>query len=845
MSFLRRFPLLAYTLVFLSLLAFNYASENYGLLVFSLAAVLVSWWLVENDNGPPVPRWMINSAVLVVAMALFWELVIYQQNNLLLALGHFMVGLIICKLFEKKGNRDYGQILLLSLLLILSGAILTVSPVYALILLVYLGMGLYTSLVFHLQCETQRAMQRHAAGDRMMIMPGQQAVMARDMRRISVGAGLFLFVFASVIFILFPRTGMPGILANWRIGGTTATGLTNHIQLGRFGQLQNSKAVVADVTITQNGQNIGSRDYAPYFMSSTDDFYNGDNHEWIHAPHFTAWNPGHFPGRGNRFYHYPQPLRDTGPRPADGFGPEPQNGLAMSAPPQINLAGKKALTPLLLRRQELWRQAIRRQDRFQQHAAAMRDLPKSIAVNRSVRSRLVPRGTYSQAGLITQKYTFNNFSSGPLLSMCPAVTIVSPDLREVIRHSDGTIFSDSMRGNLTYTVQTPLKYNASLVGPQHPILFPVMYRESMRGLFSAPVKVRSSRIPKRIAAMAKKIAGPLLKIKRTKANAAKVDMDLANRFSNYLQQHYAYSFDMTPVNPNIDPTEDFLLNKKKIGGYCEYFASAMVMFCRSVGIPARLVSGFHGGAYNPVGGYYVIEEKYAHAWVQAWIPQHGWVLFDPSPVSSLTSVEGKMTWFTEVADFFQWLRLKWLHNIITFNQAMRKALINRIMTFAKAVMETIRNYARTIAMAVQHFFKGWAVEAWMKILMAIAAAGLIPLGLLIYSRWKRRGSLVNRAVRTMDRKIQRRMMRELMFIDRLMKLLHRTGVTREADQTPREYVQTVSRKTGINLSEALRLVSVFYDIRFGSSQMSPQISGVIEQDMAVTEQKIRQRPRGE
>ena len=104
MNFLRRFPLLAYTLVFLSLLAFNYAAENYGLMAFSLTALLVSWWLVETGQGPPIPRWIINTGVLLVALVLFWELVIYRQPNLLLGLGHFMVGLIICKLFEKKNE---------------------------------------------------------------------------------------------------------------------------------------------------------------------------------------------------------------------------------------------------------------------------------------------------------------------------------------------------------------------------------------------------------------------------------------------------------------------------------------------------------------------------------------------------------------------------------------------------------------------------------------------------------------------------------------------------------------------------------------------------------------------
>jgi transglutaminase-like putative cysteine protease len=836
MSFLRRFPMLAYTLVFLSLLAFNYAAENYGLMALSLTAVVVSWWLVETRDALVVPRWLINLGVLVVAMGLFWELVIYQQTNLLLALGHFMVGLIICKLFEKKANRDYGQILLLSLLLILSGAILTVSPIYAMILLMYLGLGLYTSLVFHLQCETQRAMQRHAAGDRMMIMPGQQTVMARDVRRISVGAGIFLFVFACAVFVLFPRTGMPGILASWRIGGTTATGLTGHIQLGRFGQLQQSNAIVAEVRITQDGQNIGSRGYQPYFMSTTQNFYDATTHEWLHARRPRWWNASRGPTPPGAFPNGPFFDRRMRNGPiAPGYN-KSGNRVALPQPGQfgpmrLNQRGQRALRAERLRDwQKLRRERFSRISRY----------PKSIVLKRSAFTPLVSRTDYVNSGLITQKFTFTNtFRSGPLLAICPAVTISSPDLDAVTALRDGTIIADTFGHNLTYTVQSADKYNSSLIGPEKPSLFPMRFQQSMFGFYPRPMELRSAPIPRRVAALARKIAGPLLKVKRTGANAEKMDMLLASKFCNYLRQNYPYSFDMTPVNPNIDPTEDFLFNKKKIGAYCEYFASAMVMFCRSVQIPARMVSGFHGGDYNPVGGYYVIRAKFAHAWVQAWIPHRGWVMFDPSPISSLTGVQDKTTWFTEVADFFQWLRLKWLHNIITFNQTMRKAILAKIMTFAKAVMQTITYYAKEIGQHVRHFLNGLAMDVWMTIVMVIAAAGFFPLIIVIYSRWKRRESVATKAVRTMDRKVQKRMLRELMFIDRLMKLLSRTGVAREADQTPREYVQTVGQTTGLDLAAALRVVNAFYDIRFGSNHMSPQLAGIIKADMATVEQKIR------
>ena len=57
----------------------------------------------------------------------------------------------------------------------------------------------------------------------------------------------------------------------------------------------------------------------------------------------------------------------------------------------------------------------------------------------------------------------------------------------------------------------------------------------------------------------------------------------------------------------------------------------MVLMLRSQGIPARLVTGFLGGEYNPFEGYYIVRESNAHAWVEACMPGEGWRIFDPTP----------------------------------------------------------------------------------------------------------------------------------------------------------------------------------------------------------------------
>ena len=65
------------------------------------------------------------------------------------------------------------------------------------------------------------------------------------------------------------------------------------------------------------------------------------------------------------------------------------------------------------------------------------------------------------------------------------------------------------------------------------------------------------------------------------------------------------------------PVEDFLFKYRY--GNCEYFASAMAVMLRMSGIPSRLVGGYRGGYYIEVGKYYLIPEKNAHVWVEAYI----------------------------------------------------------------------------------------------------------------------------------------------------------------------------------------------------------------------------------
>jgi len=108
-------------------------------------------------------------------------------------------------------------------------------------------------------------------------------------------------------------------------------------------------------------------------------------------------------------------------------------------------------------------------------------------------------------------------------------------------------------------------------------------------------------------------------------------MEKALRIQGHLRREFEYTLE-TPKAPVRDPLSHFLFVSRR--GYCEYFASAMAVMLRTVGVPSRVATGFQSGYFNDVSGLYVIRASDAHAWVEAWIEGRGWVTFDPTPAAS-------------------------------------------------------------------------------------------------------------------------------------------------------------------------------------------------------------------
>lgn len=198
---------------------------------------------------------------------------------------------------------------------------------------------------------------------------------------------------------------------------------------------------------------------------------------------------------------------------------------------------------------------------------------------------------------------------------------------------------------------------------------PVLTGEEPRE--ATPPTPRSSFNPLENERVAKLVSEPALDLAgvtpRIAALAARVmgagtPAERAARLEAHLIQDYEYTLDFRGRSAD-NPIEDFLFRYKS--GQCEYFASSMVLMLRSQGVPARLVTGFLGGEYNPFEGYTIVRDSNAHAWVEAYLEGEGWRIFDPTPPAGRPSIseEGIGLLMRQAWDF---VSFRWDRYVLTF-----------------------------------------------------------------------------------------------------------------------------------------------------------------------------------
>lgn len=103
----------------------------------------------------------------------------------------------------------------------------------------------------------------------------------------------------------------------------------------------------------------------------------------------------------------------------------------------------------------------------------------------------------------------------------------------------------------------------------------------------------------------------------------------------FREQEFYYT--LTPPRLDRNSVDDFLFNTRS--GFCGHYASSFTTLMRAAGVPARVVGGYQGGDWNPIGGYLIVRQSHAHAWSEVWLEGEGWVRVDPTAAVAPQRIE--------------------------------------------------------------------------------------------------------------------------------------------------------------------------------------------------------------
>ncbi|HTN75230.1 MAG TPA: DUF3488 and transglutaminase-like domain-containing protein, partial [Pirellulaceae bacterium] len=377
------------------------------------------------------------------------------------------------------------------------------------------------------------------------------------------------------------------------------------------------------------------------------------------------------------------------------------------------------------------------------------------------------------------------------------------------------------------------------------------------------LSIDRARFPKLIA-LAERIAGEI----------DPEDRDVAARL---MQDHfrtpgaYRYSLDFSRVqrDPDLDPLEDFIANHRT--GHCEYFASALCLMLRSQGIPARMVVGFKGGDHNVVGGYYLVRQLHAHAWVEAYlepdqIPENSlppqlldgkgaWMRLDATPAyGDPLELSMGVTMLSQLGDAMDYAQLLWDDYVLGLNSERQKQNIYTPLAqqatealgkvFEPDSMQTaINSTMKALGFefdedSAQHWFSWRAGLTTIVLCSALVLLYqlLAPLTRWLWHYWQRQhGSAASRQRQVVE------------FYARLETLLAQIDIRRQACETQREFATNAARgltaltpEGGQLAALPQQIVEAFYRVRFGEAPLNESQSQAIETSLGSLAQLVRQ-----
>ena len=608
---------------------------------------------------------------------------------------HLVLFALVVKLFSVRRERDHLYLAVLSFLMVLAAAVLTVDSMFFAAFSVFLLVAVTTFILMEMRRSSASAAVRAR----------ESAGTARSLGWWLFAAGpaflVLILLGGTAIFFCVPRVST-GYLGAYAPGGQLATGFSDSVRLGQIGEIQQSDSMVMHVQI--EGDSTGAYDLK--WRGVTLSLFDGRN--WSNPlPEVVVPRT-----RAGQFS--PHPL-DEKPRPG-------------------------SLLPRTIR-----------------YHVLMEPIGTSVF-----------------------------FVAGRTFSL------IGP-YRQIAQDAAGALYNvDRDRAITTYEAI------ADLAQPSAALL------RSASGSVPASLALRYLQLPpldQRIPELARQVTA-----------SASTTYDKAAAIQQYLMTRYGYTLDLPRTLPR-DPLANFLFVRKQ--GHCEYFASAMAIMLRTLGIPARIVNGFRGGEFNDLTGSYLVRARDAHSWVETYVPGYGWTTFDPTP-AGLGYARGhwsRLQLYLDAASEF------WREWVVNYDSIHQRTLEDSAGAHSRALWEGQRSWLR----AQYAFLLARARVAQRSFLRApsrwgFGFGGAVGIFILLANARRLRRGWRNR--RTASRPAQAPQMAASIWYTRMTRATARRGWRKLPAQTPQEFVATIGEDA---LRQSVERFTTHYErARFAQSSEDAQ-----------------------
>jgi hypothetical protein len=296
------------------------------------------------------------------------------------------------------------------------------------------------------------------------------------------------------------------------------------------------------------------------------------------------------------------------------------------------------------------------------------------------------------------------------------------------------------------------------------------------------------------------------------SNASVSDYDKAIAIERYLKTKFSYTLQL-PSTHQVDPLANFLFDRKQ--GHCEFFASAMAVMLRTAKIPSRVVTGFRTNEFNDITSQYIIRGSDAHAWVEAYFPDRGWVTFDPTPGSgaSMQGRWGRISMYTDAMASF------WREWVVNYDVAHQYNLSQQTAQMGRHAAYQVRvwfhNYYQQLLGRAHKVADRISVAPgnWIGRVLLLALALFLLLNLQRLRRAFQRFMLTTRPDRSPR-------MAASLWYEKMVRKVERKGWQKTETQTPSEFVRSIQDKQ--LQRRVLVFTSRYEGARFGGSAEDAQ-----------------------